>query len=105
MGSQDKPLGSSEKREVRAPIQSQEKVVLPKVLKYRAFPLYSVVSQLVMLFVRICHLMSPSAGTEMLVWNVQTLPGAGALSPKTLDTDGPLVAGRLPEELLGAVAT
>lgn len=52
MGSQDKPLGSSEKREVRAPIQSQEKVVLPKVLKYRAFPLYSVVSQLVMLFVR-----------------------------------------------------
>lgn len=32
-------------------------------------------------------------------------PEPGALSPKTLDTDGPLVAGRLPEELLGAVAT
>lgn len=49
--------------------------------------------------------MSPSAGTEMLVWNVQTPREPGALSPKTLNTDGPLVAGRLPEELLGAVAT
>ena len=43
--------------------------------------------------------MSPSAGTEMLVWEVQTPQEPGALSPKTWDTGGPLVAGRLPEEL------
>ena len=52
IGHQDKPLGSSVKWEVRPPIQSQEKVVLPKVLKYRAYPLYSEVSQLVMVFFR-----------------------------------------------------